>query len=106
MEKYNLEDYVKGWFIGDFNPTLHKTDQFEVAIKRYFKGDKEDKHYHKIATEFTIVVLGKIKLNQEIFFTNDIIKINPKEWAQFEALEDSVTLVVKLPSLKNDKFNR
>ena len=34
MKKDNLKNFIKGWFIGDFNPTLLLTENFEVAIKR------------------------------------------------------------------------
>ena len=50
---------VKGWFIGNFEPTLFNTDLFEVAVKRYNKGDSEERHTHKIATEFTMILDGE-----------------------------------------------
>ena len=48
MEKYSLNDMFKGWFIGDFEPTLHRTDDFEVAIKSYLEGAVENRHYSVI----------------------------------------------------------
>ena len=33
MEKYKVEDFFKGWFIGDFSPSLFKNTHFEVAVK-------------------------------------------------------------------------
>jgi hypothetical protein len=55
MKKYNLQNFSKGWFIGNFEPSLFSTDQFEVAVKFYKKGDSETSHHHKISTEYTIV---------------------------------------------------
>ncbi len=104
MEKYNIEKFKKGWFIGDFIPSLFQTNLFEAALKQYNKGQKEDKHYHKIATEFTLVVTGKIKINDVEVNANEVIKIEPNEWAEFEALEDSSTVVIKIPSLSTDKY--
>ena len=63
MEQHNLNDFIKGWFIGDFKPTLLKTTDFEVGIKRYKVGDSESTHYHKIATEYTIIVEGEVEMN-------------------------------------------
>ena len=45
----NLKDMVGGWFIGNFNPSVWNTESFEVAVKEYKAGDKEQKHLHKIA---------------------------------------------------------
>ena len=29
LDKYNLDDMFKGWFIGNFNPSLFKTNEVE-----------------------------------------------------------------------------
>ncbi len=62
MNEYNLDDMIKGWFIGNFEPSLHKTNDFEVAVKSYKKGEYESEHYHKIATEFTVILDGKVRM--------------------------------------------
>ena len=51
MKVGKLSDMKGGWFIGNFEPSLFKTNNCEVAIKHYKKGDYESAHYHKIATE-------------------------------------------------------
>ena len=51
MKIEDIADFTKGWFIGDFEPSLFKTTDFEIAIKSYQKGDTEKEHYHAIATE-------------------------------------------------------
>ena len=61
MRTARLEDMVKGWFVGNFEPTLIKTNDVEVAVKSYNKGDYEEKHYHKIATELTVNVQGRVR---------------------------------------------
>ena len=57
---------VKGWFVGNFEPSLYKTNEVEVAVKRYTVGDKEDAHFHKIATEFTLILNGTNGVSKEI----------------------------------------
>lgn len=104
MIKYNLQDMKGGWFIGNFSPTVLKTKEFEVAIKYYKKGDKESCHHHKIAEEFTVIVEGKVKMFSTIFTKGDIIKILPNEETDFIAITDVITVVVKNPSVKNDKY--
>jgi hypothetical protein len=90
MKVAKLEDMVKGWFVGNFDPTLIKTNDVEVAVKKYKKGDYEEKHYHKIATEITVIISGRV--------------IEPYEATDFEALEDTVNAVVKFPGASNDKY--
>ena len=43
MKEAKLNDMVRGWFVGNFTPTLYKTNDCEVAYKTYNKGDKEQK---------------------------------------------------------------
>lgn len=95
---------IKGWFIGDFEPTLLKTQDFEIALKRYKKGDYESAHFHKLAEEFTIIVSGEVLMNNVKYSENDIIKINKNETTDFKAITDVITVVVKVPSSKNDKY--
>lgn len=104
MEKFELKDFTGGWFVGDFAPTLHQTTDFEVAVKSYPAGSLEKRHLHKIATEFTLIVNGKVRMNGQEFGAGDIIRINPGEDTDFETLEDVTTVVVKVPSAKNDKY--
>lgn len=104
MEVFNLNDFIKGWFIGNFNPSIYSTNDVEVGIKRYKAGDSESAHFHKIATEFTVVVSGTIEMNGQVYSENDIIKIQPNTIADFKALTDVVTVVVKIPGANNDKY--
>ncbi len=105
MKSFKLEDMTKGWFIGNFNPTLAPSDDVEVAIKTYKKGDKEPRHVHKIATEYTAIVSGKVMMNGKIYEAGSIVVIEPNEPTDFECLMDNtVNVVVKLPCSKNDKY--
>ncbi len=104
LEKFELEDMIKGWFIGDFEPTLYKTNDVEVAIKHYKAGDFEESHYHKIATEFTIVLNGRIEMDGNMYINNDIVKIAPGVSSDFKAITDVTTVVVKIPGAMNDKY--
>ena len=62
MKVAKLEDMFKGWFVGNFDPTLLRTNDVEVAVKSYNKGDYEAKHFHKIATELTVIISGRVKV--------------------------------------------
>lgn len=99
----NVNEYTKGWLVGNFEPSLINSKDIEVGLKYYKKGDKESSHVHKIITEYTIVVSGKIKMNDEVYIEKDIVKILPNIPTNFESLEDSITLVIKTPSIPSDK---
>lgn len=105
MKTAKLENMVKGWFIGNFEPSLLKTNDVEVAVKTYKKGDYEAKHHHKIATEFTCIIRGKVKMNGIEYGAGDIVVMEPNEATDFECLEDDTTnVVVKFPGANNDKY--
>lgn len=95
---------TKGWFIGNFAPTAFVTNAVEVAVKKYQIGDYEPAHHHKIATEITVIVEGRVKMNGIEYGPNCIIVIEPDSPTDFLALTDVVTTVVKLPGANNDKY--
>ncbi len=103
-EKFLLEDMVKGWFIGNFRPTLFETNDVEIGVKKYRAGDQEDAHHHKIATEFTVVLNGTIEMNGVQYTSGEIIKIGPGVSTNFKAVTDVTTVVVKIPGANNDKY--
>ena len=104
MKKFNLGQMTKGWFVGDFEPTVIRTSDCEVGVKRYQSGDKESAHFHKEAVELTIVIEGRIRMNESEFSKGDIILVEKNEVVEFQAMEDSITVVYKSGSFKGDKY--
>ena len=104
MKKFLLSEMTKGWFVGDFLPTIIPTQDVEVAIKCYKRGDSEARHHHKIASEITAIVSGLVRMNGVVYGEGDIVLIEPGESTDFEVLEDCITTVVKFPGVKNDKY--
>jgi len=104
MRTARLEEMTKGWFVGDFKPTLQATREVEVAVKHYRAGDAEVAHYHKIAREFTVIVSGTVRMSGRNFHTGDIVVIEPGEATDFHAVTDAVTTVVKIPGAPDDKY--
>jgi len=105
MKTAKLTTMKGGWFIGNFEPSLLKTNDCEVAVKSYNKGDYEKAHYHKIATEYTVIIAGRVKMNGIEYSAGDIIVMEPNESTDFEVLEDgTINVVVKMPGANDDKY--
>lgn len=99
-----IENYIKGWLVGDFEPSLIKSKEIEVGIKFYKKGDIESNHYHKIATEYSVVVSGVVKMLGVVHTQGEIVIIGPNVCNQFECIEDACLVVFKTPSVTDDKY--
>lgn len=104
MTHTELSGMVKGWFVGGFTPTAFKTDACEVAVKRYAAGEREAAHFHKVATEITLVLSGRVRMAGREWGEGDIVVLAPGEATDFEALTDAVNVVVKTPGAGNDKY--
>lgn len=104
MKNFKLDKMIRGWFVGNFEPSVFKTHEVEVGVKEYKKGDIEEKHHHKIATEITAIIRGKVRMNGVTYSKGDIVMIYPEEATDFEALEDTISVVVKIPGANNDKY--
>ena len=104
MKKYNLKDMVRGWFVGDFEPTVYKTKECEVGYRYYKAGDQEQPHIHKVAIELTLVTSGIVNFNGVDYHEGDIVMIEPGEISDFKAITDATNIIVKIPSVKGDKY--
>ena len=104
MKVDHLGQMIRGWFVGNFSPSVVQTDAFEVGVKHYKAGDYEATHHHKIATEITVIVSGEAEMAGRVVKPGDIVTLQPGEAADFKALTDVVCTVVKMPSVKGDKY--
>ena len=94
----------RGWLIGDFEPSVHRTKDFEVGVLTHAKGEFWPKHYHAEATEINVLLEGKMLINDEIIETGDIFVFEPSEAAEPTFLEDCKVLCIKTPSKPGDKY--
>jgi hypothetical protein len=104
MKHARLSDMVKEWFVGDFEPSVARSTACEVAVKHHAAGDHEQIHHHRVATEATVVVSGRVRIMGKILEAGDIVLLDPGEATDFSALTDAVCAVVKLPSVRDDKY--
>lgn len=105
MEKNKkISDFVGGWVVGDFEPTLHKTNDVEVSVKYIPKDTIGDGHYHKLGDEFTIILEGQAEDNGRIYNKGDIILLKKMQRNYTKFLQDSMILSIKTISQKGDKY--
>jgi quercetin dioxygenase-like cupin family protein len=99
-----LGDFIGGWVVGDFEPSLIRTKDIEVAIQSHNAGDEPAPHIHKEADEYNIIITGKVVFNDIGYEKGDICIIRKGEPSFFKAIEDSTLLVIKQPSVIGDKY--
>ena len=99
-----LEDMVRGWVVGDFEPSLLKTKDFEVAILLHKKAEEWPAHYHKIATEYNILLSGSMSVCGKELVEGDTFTILPNEVAAPVFYEDCRIVCIKVPSIPGDKY--
>lgn len=100
----HISNFKGGWFIGDFEPSLLKDAGFEASVKIHKKDEKWPVHYHKIATEYNVIILGRMTIQNKELFTGDVFVLNPFEIADPIFHEDTIIVCIKHPGAKNDKF--
>jgi quercetin dioxygenase-like cupin family protein len=105
MEIKRIEEMTRGWFIGNFNPSVFKTEDFEVGYLVHKKGEYWQPHYHIKATEINYLIRGRMKIKDRELTAGDIFIIFPYEIANPEFIEDCELIVVKTPSVPGDKYN-
>jgi quercetin dioxygenase-like cupin family protein len=104
MHLSNISDYYRGWFIGNFEPSLLKTSDFEVGILNHKKGEYWAPHYHKESVEYNVLISGKMIIQGRELNSGDVFVFDKGEVADPIFLEDCKLVVIKVPSIPSDKF--
>lgn len=102
-QDYDLHNYKAGWIIGNFEPSIIKTKDFEVGILTHKKNEKWDYHYHAYFDEINILIEGNMLLNENKIYKNQLFNIQKKQIASPIFLEDCKVLCIKTPSVIGDK---
>lgn len=104
MKIRKLNEMTRGWFIGDFEPSVLKTKNFEVAIMHHPKGQIWKAHYHAKGTEYNVLLTGSMRCCDTELTAGDIFIIEPYEVAEPTFHTDCTIVCVKVPADSNDKF--
>ena len=104
MEVKRISDFKGGWFVGNFQPSVFFTKDFEVCYKKHSRGEAWPVHYHKVAMEINYMIRGIMRICGKTVTQGDIFIIEPFEVADPVFLTDCEVMVIKTPSVKNDKY--
>ena len=70
---------------------------------KHGKGDTSDIHYQRVSVEYNLLVSGKLISNGKQYVAGEFFCFLPYEVCEVEFLEDCSIVVVKVPSLPDDK---
>ena len=104
MRTYNISDFKGGWCIGNFEPSMLNTTSFEVGVHDYAAGFSGAPHYHKMSTEYNIIIVGKVAIYDIELGPGDIFVYDPYEISNCTFIEDTKIIVVRDSSNPKDKF--
>lgn len=103
MKVYDPASMVRGYFIGDFEPTAYRTKAFEVSLMVHKQGEFWDAHYHTQSDEINYLMEGEMMINDQYLKAPTIFVIEKGEVADPRFLTDCKLIVVKTPSVPGDK---
>ena len=103
MRKFNIDEMHRGWFIGDFLPSVLRTNLFEVGILKHYQGEEWPKHYHAKATEYNVLINGSMTVNNNLIQEGEIFVLEKNEICKPIFHKDCTVLCVKVPSIPGDK---
>lgn len=100
----SIDEMPTGWFVGNFEPSVHSDPHFEVAYKKHRAGESHETHYHAIAREINLLIRGRMTVQGVTLEAGSIFILEPMEIADPIFNEDCELIVIKTPSVKNDKY--
>jgi mannose-6-phosphate isomerase-like protein (cupin superfamily) len=104
MKVSKIEDYYRGWYIGNFKPACLHTTEFEVGFLTHKKDEVWPPHIHKISTEINLLLEGEMIIQDKKITAGNIFILEPNEIADPIFLTDCKLVVIKTPSIPNDKY--
>lgn len=100
----NINNYKGGWIVGDFEPSIYKNKDFEIAIHKHKKEDATFPHYHKITKELNLILSGTIEVSNHILSQGDMWIYEENEVSNVKFITDVELLIVRWPSVPTDKY--
>jgi dTDP-glucose pyrophosphorylase len=105
FEPKHISEFARGWIIGNFEPSIFKRTDYEVAIMNKSKDEKLDFHYHKEAIEYNVFVKGAMEINGKHLTQGQFFVLDKNQISCPIFHEDSIVICVKVPSAPYDKYS-
>jgi hypothetical protein len=102
MRVFNINQFTKGWIVGNFNPSVFKSEEIEVAHHFHKRGFVSELHYHTKSEELSYIVTGKAYVDDNIIEAGCGWVYEAYECSNVIFLEDTNLIVIRTPSV-NDK---
>ena len=103
MRTSNIKKFKKGWLIGDFEPSVFKNKHVEVAHHFHEANFIGERHAHMESTELTYIVRGKLVASGIELVAGDMWIYGAGEVSEVIFLEDTDLMVIRWPSIPDDK---
>lgn len=103
MKIFDPNIMMRGWYVGDFEPTAYRTKDFEVSVMTHRKGESWPAHYHEKSTEINYLLEGNMTLQGRYMEAPTIFVLEPGEIADPTFHTDVKLVVIKTPSAPGDK---
>ena len=104
MNDVKLSDFLGGWLVGSFSPSLFSRDDIEVGVKTLTLGFVDEAHYHKESNEYNVLLRGSLLQNGVVIKEGSIFIFRPGEISKVSAITDSLILVIRDGSGVGDKY--
>jgi NDP-sugar pyrophosphorylase family protein len=99
-----LNEYKRGWILGNFIPSIEINKDIEIGYLCHLKNSIWDFHYHKESIEINFLVKGKMKINNIEYNEQDIFTIEKNIVSCPLFTEDCYIICIKIPSQPYDKY--
>jgi len=100
---FKVRDYTRGWLVGDFQPAVFRTRDFEIGVMSHRKGEACAFHYHAHMVEINVLAKGAMLVNERPVKQHDLFVLQKNQVVAPRFLEDCCVVCVKVPSVKGDK---
>jgi hypothetical protein len=101
----HISNMKMGWFIGNFDPSVYKTEHFEVGYKEHYAKEKYGHHYHTKIKEINFLIEGEMIIQNKKLNSGDIFILEPFEIADPEFITNCKIICIKIPGIVGDKIN-
>lgn len=101
---WSREEFTRGWFLGNFEPAVFQTKDFEVGLLVHGEGEKWDFHYHTLGEETNVLLSGYMHINGRFIPEGSVFRFPKNQIACPEFLTECRILCIKCPSVPGDKY--